>query len=88
VWVINALTVDVEDYFHVQAFADVIRPVDWPRYPIRVENNTYRVLEILARRRIRATFFILGCIAKHCPTFIRDIFNAGHGSAVMAMAIR
>jgi polysaccharide deacetylase family protein (PEP-CTERM system associated) len=76
--VINALTVDVEDYFQVQAFADVIRPADWSRYPIRVEHNTYRVLEIFARRGIRATFFILGWVAKHCPTLIRDIFNAGH----------
>ena len=75
---INALTVDVEDYFQVQAFADVIRPGDWSRYPIRVEHNTYRVLEIFARRGIRATFFILGWVAKHCPTLIRDIFNAGH----------
>lgn len=75
---INALTVDVEDYFHVQAFADVIRPGDWLRYPLRVESNTYRVLEIFARRGVRATFFILGWVAEHCPILIRDIFSAGH----------
>lgn len=75
---INALTVDVEDYFHVQAFADVIRPKDWPRYPIRVENNTHRLLEILESYKVRATFFVLGWVAQHCPTLIREVSKAGH----------
>jgi polysaccharide deacetylase family protein (PEP-CTERM system associated) len=76
--VINALTVDVEDYYQVQAFADVIRPADWYRYPLRVEKNTYRLLEILHRRGVRATFFILGWVAERCPDLVRDIFKAGH----------
>lgn len=75
---INALTVDVEDYYQVQAFADVIRPTDWHRYPPRVENNTYRLLEIFQRRGVRATFFILGWVAERCPDLVRDIFKAGH----------
>ncbi len=75
---INALTIDVEDYFQVQAFADVISPADWDQYPIRVERNTYRLLELLEQRRIRATFFILGWVAERCPALVRDIFNAGH----------
>lgn len=75
---INALTVDVEDYFHVQAFADVIRPKDWPRYPIRVESNTHRLLEILESYKVRATFFVLGWVAQHCPTLIREVSKAGH----------
>ena len=75
---INALTVDVEDYFHVQAFAGVIRRADWWRYPTRVERNTYRLLEILASRRIRATFFVLGWVARRCPRLLRDIFDADH----------
>jgi polysaccharide deacetylase family protein (PEP-CTERM system associated) len=76
--VINALTVDVEDYFHVQAFAGVVQPADWSRYPSRIEGNTYRLLEILASRQICATFFILGWVAKRFPRLTRDIFNAGH----------
>ena len=75
---INALTIDVEDYFQVQAFADVIRPAEWCRYPLRVENNTYRLLEILDRRGIHGTFFILGWVADRCPDLVQDIFKAGH----------
>ena len=75
---LNALTIDVEDYFQVQAFADVISPNQWGRYPRRVERNTYRLLELLERSRARATFFILGWVAEQCPALVRDIFNAGH----------
>ena len=75
---VNALTIDVEDYFHVQAFAGVILPDHWERYPQRVERNTYRLLELLQRSGTRATFFILGWVAERCPKLIRDIFNAGH----------
>jgi len=76
--VVNALTIDVEDYFQVQAFADVISPADWGQYPMRVERNTYRLLELLERRHIHATFFVLGWVAERCPALVRDIFNAGH----------
>lgn len=75
---VNALTFDVEDYFQVQAFADVIRREHWDHYPSRVESNTYRVLEILAHHNIRATFFILGWIAQRCAGLVRDIQSAGH----------
>ncbi len=75
---LNALTVDVEDYFHVQAFAGVIRPSEWHRYPSRVESNTLRLLEMLARRGVRATFFVLGWVAQQCPALIRRISTAGH----------
>lgn len=75
---INALTIDVEDYFQVQAFAGVISPTDWCQFPMRVENNTYRLLELLERRCLRATFFILGWVAERCPNLVRDIFKAGH----------
>jgi polysaccharide deacetylase family protein (PEP-CTERM system associated) len=75
---INALTIDVEDYFQVQAFSDVISRNDWCQYPMRVANNTYRLLELLEQRGIHATFFILGWVAERCPSLVRDIFNAGH----------
>jgi polysaccharide deacetylase family protein (PEP-CTERM system associated) len=76
--VTNALTVDVEDYFHVQAFANVVGRSDWERYPIRVERNTYRLLELFARKGIRATFFILGWVAMRCPSLVVQISKAGH----------
>jgi polysaccharide deacetylase family protein (PEP-CTERM system associated) len=75
---INALTIDVEDYYQVQAFADVISPADWDSYPSRVEKNTYRLLEIFEEKDVRATFFILGRVAERCPALVRDIFRAGH----------
>lgn len=75
---LNALTVDVEDYFHVQAFADVIMPDQWCQFSPRVENNTHRLLEMFARRESRATFFILGWVAERCPGLVREIVSAGH----------
>jgi polysaccharide deacetylase family protein (PEP-CTERM system associated) len=75
---LNAMTVDVEDYFHVQAFAGVIGRGDWERYPSRVERNTLRLLEMFACRQVRATFFILGWVAERFPSLVRAIGTAGH----------
>lgn len=76
--ILNVLTIDVEDYFHVAAFAGSIPPHEWDRYPRRVEFNTNRLLEILAAHGARATFFILGWVAKRCPDLVRAIRAAGH----------
>ena len=75
---VNAMTVDVEDYFHVQAFAGVIGRSDWEIYPSRVERNTLRLLEIFARRQVQATFFVLGWVAERFPGLVRAIGTAGH----------
>ena len=75
---LNALTIDVEDYFHVEAFADVISSAHWDQYPIRVERNTFRLLELLGRRNVQATFFILGWVADRCPALVRAIVDSGH----------
>lgn len=72
------MTVDVEDYFHVQAFAHVIDQCEWDSYPIRVERNTVRILDIFAERQIRATFFILGWVADRCPGLVKAICRANH----------
>jgi hypothetical protein len=56
----NALTIDVEDYFQVEAFASTIDRRDWETLPRRVERNTERLLDILAGTEVRATFFVLG----------------------------
>jgi len=74
----NALTVDVEDYFQVAAFAQQIDRADWDSIPLRVERNTQRLLDLFAERDVRATFFVLGWIAEHCPGLVRAIAERGH----------
>ena len=74
----NALTVDVEDYFQVQAFAHVIPRAQWEAIPRRVEANTDRLLDQFARAGINATFFTLGWVAERHPTLVRRIVAAGH----------
>lgn len=75
---VNALTVDVEDYFQVEAFSDVVRREDWSKWESRVERNTYRLLNLLAQRDVRSTFFILGWVAENYPQMVRRIADAGH----------
>lgn len=75
------LSVDVEDYFHVEAFSDVVERSAWDNYECRVEANTYRLLELFERRGVRATFFILGWVAERYPSLVRDIVASGHEPA-------
>ena len=74
----NALTVDVEDYFQVQAFAGTIPRSAWDGLPRRVEANTGRLLDLFAQAGVRATFFTLGWVAERHPAMIRRIVGAGH----------
>ena len=60
----NALTVDVEDYFHVSAFAETIKQRDWRNYPLRVEKNTRQLLDLFDEYQVKATFFVLGWVAE------------------------
>lgn len=76
--VVNAMSVDVEDYYQVSAFAGTITRADWPNYPSRVERNTDRILELFAEAKVRATFFMLGCIAERHPNLVRRIVEEGH----------
>jgi polysaccharide deacetylase family protein (PEP-CTERM system associated) len=76
--VANAMSVDVEDWFQVQAFARVIARDSWDSLPRRVEANTDRVLDAFARRGVRATFFTLGWVAERHPALVRRIAAAGH----------
>lgn len=75
---VNALTVDVEDYFQVEAFADVVQRDDWYKWESRVERNTHRLLEILADHKVHSTFFVLGWVAEHAPGLVQQIAAAGH----------
>jgi polysaccharide deacetylase family protein (PEP-CTERM system associated) len=74
----NAMTVDVEDYFQVQAFAGCIRRDEWDFFPTRVEANTHRVLDLFAAARVKATFFTLGWVAQRFPAIVRRIVADGH----------
>ena len=76
--VTNALTIDVEDYFQVSAFAPYIRRQDWDSRECRVERNVGRILEMLAGRDVKATFFTLGWIAERYPQLVRGIVQGGH----------
>ncbi len=75
---INALTIDVEDYFHVTAFERQIRPLEWDSYPLRVGDSTLRILDILDEFSIRATFFVLGWVAERLPGLVKEIHRRGH----------
>jgi polysaccharide deacetylase family protein (PEP-CTERM system associated) len=75
---VNALTVDVEDFFHVQAFADVIPRDSWDALPRRVEQNTERLLALCERAGVAGTFFTLGWVAERHPALVRRIVAAGH----------
>jgi polysaccharide deacetylase family protein (PEP-CTERM system associated) len=74
----NAMTVDVEDYFQVSAFEDVVSRDDWSGIPSRLPANIDRILRIFGRENVKATFFTLGWVCEKFPGIIRDIASAGH----------
>ena len=76
--VVNAMTIDVEDYFHVSAFERSVQRSSWDSLESRVVRNTDRLLEIFARANIHATFFVLGWVAERHPQLVRRIAEAGH----------
>ena len=75
---VNAMSVDVEDYFQVSAFEGHIRRDDWQHLPCRVESNVDRILALFAEFEIQATFFTLGWVAERYPQLVRRIVAAGH----------
>lgn len=75
---INAMSVDVEDWFQVQAFAEAIPREEWDWLSCRVEANTELVLERFAEAGVRGTFFTLGWVAQRHPALVRRIVAAGH----------
>lgn len=74
----NAITIDVEDYFHVSAFSDIVRVTEWDKYECRVERNTQKLLQIFSDADVKATFFILGWVAQRYPGVVREIAAQGH----------
>ncbi len=74
----QAMTVDVEDYFHVSAFDKVINPSDWDSITPRVGDNTHKLIDLFNEHNVKATFFTLGWVAKKCPDVIKRIVQEGH----------
>ena len=80
-----AFSVDVEDYFQVQAFAHIVPRETWESWPSRVEQNTRRILELLDATGSKATFFTLGWVARRHPALVREIASRGHEVASHGM---
>ncbi len=76
--IINALTVDVEDYFHVSAFNQSVKRDDWGTFESRVERNTNQLLTLFEEFDIKATFFVLGWVAERNPDLVKRIYAQGH----------
>lgn len=76
--IVNAMSVDVEDYYQVWALSSAIPRANWGDHRPRVERNTCRILEMFADYGMRATFFMLGCVAERHPTLVQEIVNQGH----------
>lgn len=75
---LNAFSIDVEDYFHVEAFANQIKPASWSGFQLRVEKNVDAILELLASHNTKATFYVLGWVAEKSPLLVKKIAEAGH----------
>jgi peptidoglycan/xylan/chitin deacetylase (PgdA/CDA1 family) len=76
--IVNYLSIDVEDYFHVSAFESISPPSSWPARDLRVEKNTDKILSALNAQSVKATFFVLGWVADRCPGRVERIAAEGH----------
>lgn len=74
----NAITIDVEDYFQVAALARWAPSEGWDDFPLRVENNTLRIMDLFDEHNIKGTFFVLGWVADRCPQLVKAIVERGH----------
>jgi polysaccharide deacetylase family protein (PEP-CTERM system associated) len=84
----NALTIDLEDYYHVSAFRENVAPGDWSSQPSRVERNTSLLLDLLDEAGCKATFFTLGWVAEQHPGIVRQVAERGHEIACHSMRHR
>jgi polysaccharide deacetylase family protein (PEP-CTERM system associated) len=74
----HCLSFDIEEHFQVSAFESPMRRRHWDQFESRVEQNTHRILDLLDRRKLRATFFVLGWVAERHPDLVRSILTGGH----------
>src|SRR5919108_4584344 len=76
--IVNAMTIDVEDYFHVSVFDGVLPRQRWNTLESRVCRNTERLLDIFSEHDVRGTFFVLGWVAERWPELVKRIAAGGH----------
>jgi peptidoglycan/xylan/chitin deacetylase (PgdA/CDA1 family) len=74
----NILTVDLEDWFSVEALNEIIEPDDWDGQESVVIVNTHKILNLFCRHNVKATFFVLGWVADRYPDLINEVAAAGH----------
>ncbi len=86
--VVNAMTIDVEDYFHVSVFDGILPRTAWDTMESRVCRNTERLLAIFDEYEVKSTFFVLGCVAERFPDLVRTIAGRGHEIASHGYAHR
>src|SRR3990170_3273558 len=86
--VLNGMSVDVEDYFHVSVFDGIVPRSAWDSMESRVVANTRRLLGTFAEFDVQATFFVLGWVAERHPSLVREIAAAGHEIASHGYAHR
>jgi polysaccharide deacetylase family protein (PEP-CTERM system associated) len=86
--VVNAMSVDVEDYFHVSVFDGIVPRSQWARMESRVCANTTRLLDLFAEFNVRSTFFVLGWVAERHPQLVKTIAEGGHEIASHGYAHR
>lgn len=75
---LNALTIDVEDYYMVSGFSGFVKFQDWPSYESRVEHTTLQILDMLDVYGVKATFFVLGWVAETRKGLVKEIARRGH----------
>ena len=75
---LNALSIDLEDYYHAESLKPSIQPEHWDGYRRRVRENTERILALLKNYSVQATFFVLGWVAEREPDLIQEIHSQGH----------
>ena len=76
--ILNAFTVDVEDYYHVSALEKHVHRGQWDQWESRVVANTHRILDLLDRHNVKGTFFVLGWVAERYPKLVGEIHACGH----------
>ena len=76
--IVNAMTIDVEDYFQVSAFDGVVSRDAWDQMPSRVVANTHKLLQLFDEAGVKATFFVLGWVAERHPKLVEEIAKSGH----------
>ena len=86
--IVNAMTIDVEDYFHVSVFDGVVPRHRWDSFESRVTSNTDRLLDMFNEHGVKGTFFVLGWVAERCPRLVRRIAALGHEVASHGYAHR